>query len=307
MSEFGEESPLEPRRLPHLAFDAACRLSAALPPGTRRALARTLSRAQYRVDRRRREAVHANLRALADGGHAALRDAGARERIAREIFESYLAFLLEYLAQRGLDTRAIGERIRFRGMELLYAALACGRGAILAVPHLGNWEVAGLVLARLGFPIHVVTGVQFHPSLSPAARAAKERARILVSTPEDGFLPLLRTLRAGGLVVLLTDGDVYARAVPAPFFGRTVPFPAGPALLARRSGAPLLSAHAERVGTDRLLISFDGRDDSDRALPLAEDLARLTARLAAAQERVIAAHVGQWCIFRPLFEGSDAA
>ena len=152
-----------------------------------------------------------------------------------------------------------------------------------------------------------MTGVQFHASVSRAARAAKERASILVSTPEDGFLPLLHTLRAGGIVVLLTDGDVYARALPAPFFGRTIPFPAGPALLARRSGAPLLHAHAECVGVDRLLLSVDGRDDSDRALPLAEDLARLTACVAAAQERAIAAHVGQWCIFRPLFEGSDAA
>ena len=307
MSDFGEESSLEPPLLPHLAFNAACRLSSALPAGTRRAIAHTLSGAQYRFDRRRREAVHANLRALADGGHAGLRDPRARERAARGIFESYLAFLFEYLAQRRLDSRAIGERIRFRGMELLYGALAGGRGSVIAVPHLGNWEVAGLALARLGFPIHVVTGVQFHPFLARAVRAAKERARILVSTPADGFLPLLTTLRAGGLVVLLVDGDVYARAVPARFFGRSVPFPAGPALLARRSGAPLLHAHAERIGADRLLISFDGLDAPNRALPLAEDVTRLTARVAAAQERNIAAHVEQWCIFRAIFEDSDAA
>lgn len=108
-------------------------------------------------------------------------------------------------------------------------------------------------------------------------------------------------------MVLLVDGDVYARAVPAPFFGRRVPFPAGPALLARRSGAPVLHAHTERNGTDRLLISFDGLDAPDRTLPLTEDVTRLTARVAAAQERNIAAHVDQWCIFRAIFERSDAA
>jgi KDO2-lipid IV(A) lauroyltransferase len=307
VSDFGEESSLEPPLLPHLAFNAACRLSSALPAGTRRAIAHTLSAAQYRFDRRRREAVHANLRALADGGHAGLRDAGSRERAARRIFESYLAFLLEFLAQGRLDARAIAERIRFRGMELLYGALAGGRGAVITVPHLGNWEVAGLAVARLGFPIHVVTGVQFHPLLARAVRSAKERARILVSTPTDGFLPLLATLRAGGLVALLVDGDVYARAVLAPFFGRRVPFPAGPALLARRSGAPVLHAHAERNGADRLLICFDGLDAPDRRLPLTEDVTRLTAGVAAAQERNIAAHVEQWCIFRTIFENSDAA
>ncbi len=293
--------------LPHLAFKAACRLMAALPAGTRGAIAHIVSAVQYRMDRRRRCAVHANLLALAGGGHAGLQDSPSRERAARRIFESYMSFLLEYLARDRLDARAIGERIRFRGMEVLYAALARGHGAVLAVSHLGNWEVAGLALARLGFPIHVVTGVQFHPLLARAAREAKERERILVSTPADGFLPLLATLRSGGVVVLLVDGDVYARSVPAPFFGRLVPFPAGPALLARRSGAPVVHAHAERRGPDRLLVSIDGQDAPDRSLPMTADIARLTASVAAVQERNIAAHVEQWCIFRDLFEGSDAA
>jgi KDO2-lipid IV(A) lauroyltransferase len=192
-------------------------------------------------------------------------------------------------------------------MELLYAALERGRGAVVCIAHLGNWETAGLALARLGHHLHVVTGVQLHRSLTGAARALKERARIRVSTPEDGFAPLLATLRAGGLVALLVDGDVATRALPARFFGQEVPFPIGPALLARRSGSALLHGHAERTGPDRLLVSFDGLDRPDRALTVAEDLRRLTARVAAAQERNIAAHLTQWCIFRPLFEGSHAA
>lgn len=289
------------------ALDFVFRFASALPPGARGRLARGLAAIRYRTDRPRREAVRANLRVLAATARPDLADPVALDRTARAMFRSYHLFLFEYLAQRRLVQGPPASRVRVQGMELLYRALAHGCGAVVSVPHLGNWEIAGLALARLGFTIHVVTGVQFHPLLTGAARAMKEAARIRVSTASDGYRPLLATLRAGGLVILLVDGDVFARAVPASFFGRRVPFPAGPALLARRTGAPLLHAHAERTGPDRFLIAFDDVDRADPALPLAEDLRRLTTRTAAAQERNIAAHVDQWCIFRPLFGEADAA
>ena len=229
------------------------------------------------------------------------------DRTARSIFESYHRFLLEYLAQQGLDSRALDARFRFQGMETLYAALARGKGAVVSAPHVGNWELAGLATARLGFRVHVVTGVQFHPRLTGSARRLKERERMLVSTPGDGFAPLLRTLREKGLVVLLTDGDVFVRSVETLFFGRRVRFPVGPALLARRSGASVVHAHAERGLDGGHRVVFDGFEVPRPELPLREDVARLTRRIAEAQERTITSHLDQWCVFRPLFQDRDAA
>ncbi len=152
-----------------------------------------------------------------------------------------------------------------------------------------------------------MTGVQFHARLTGLARLLKERERILVTTPREGFGPLLRTLRRSGIVVLLTDGDVFVRSLTAEFFGRPVPFPVGPALLARRSGAALLHAHAERGPGGRHVVAFDGVEWPEPELPLKQDLLRLTRRVARAQEETIAAHLDEWCIFRPLFESPDAA
>lgn len=270
-------------------------------------LARATARLEYSVSVMRRRAVVSNLEVIARGGHPALTGARELDSTARSIFESYHRFLLEYLAQRSLDSDALDTRFRFRGMECAYHALAGGRGAVICAPHLGNWELAGIALSRLGFRVHVVTGVQFHRRWARVARAMKARERILVSTPEEGYAPLLTTLRRGGLVVLLTDGDVYARSLGASFFGRTVPFPIGPALLTRRARAPLLHAHAERGSCGRHIVSFDGVEHSDPMISLEEDVCRITRRVAEAQERAIAAHVGQWCIFRPVFGNADAA
>ena len=305
--------------IPSFLLNAALRLAPSLPEPAIDSLARATARLEYAFSSKRRRAVESNLAWIAGSGRLPGAPPPLR-RTVRAIFESYHRFLLEYLSQRALGAHALDTKFRFEGMELLYEALSLGRGAVVAAPHVGNWELAGIATARLGHRVHVVTGVQFHPAFTGAARALKDRERILVSTPEEGFRPLLRTLREGGIVVLLADGDVFVRSLETEFFGRRVALPAGPALLARRARSPLLFAHAERrpavtagAGNgahrplERHVVSFDGVELPDPALPLKEDLLRLTRRVAEYQERAIAANLTTWCIFRPLFPASDAA
>ena len=288
-----------------LLIEAALVLAPAVPRRAADSLARATARLEYSLRSKRRRAVESNLDWIAESGR--LSPGRSRDRTARSIFESYHRFMLEYLAQRSLDARTLDDRFRFRGMEILYQALARGRGAVVSAPHVGNWELAGIALARLGFRVHVVTGVQFHARFTGSARVLKERERIVVSTPREGFRPLLRTLRRSGIVVLLTDGDVFVRSLETEFFGRRVRFPVGPALLARRSGAALLHAHAERGAAGGHVVAFDGCLLPEPELPLKQDLLRITRGMAEAQERTIAAHLDQWCIFRPLFPSRDAA
>jgi KDO2-lipid IV(A) lauroyltransferase len=221
------------------------------------------------------------------------------------MFENLQLSWIEYLA--GHPDRRDAPAIEFRGAEFLYRALERGRGAVLAASHLGGWELAGSAFARLGLTVHVVSGIQLHPLVAREMREWKRREGIHVHTPREGFGPLVQALREGGIVVLLVDGDVYSRSLPATFFGRNVPFPAGPAILARRVGVPILHAHAARGQDGRHRVSFDGMDEPDPSLPVRQDLLRLTALVARSQERNIAEHVAQWCIFRPLWSTADAA
>jgi KDO2-lipid IV(A) lauroyltransferase len=290
-----------------LLIEAAFAVAPALPRRAADSLARATASVEFALRPKRRRAVESNLEWIAESGRLTPDRTRALGRTARSIFESYHRFVLEYLAQRSLDARALDDRFRFHGMEILYQALARGRGALVSAPHVGTWELAGIALARLGFRVHVVTGVQFHTRFTGSARLLKERERILVSTPHEGFRPLLRTLRRSGIVVLLTDGDVFVRSLETEFFGRRVPFPVGPALLARRSGAVLLHAHAERSAAGGHVVAFDGTMLPQPELPLEQDLRRITRGMALAQERTIAAHLDQWCIFRPLFPSRDAA
>jgi KDO2-lipid IV(A) lauroyltransferase len=286
--------------LPDLLLQSLQTLASAVPPSGRRHLARALGSLQYRLSPVRRAGVLHNLSAIAAAHPPLLAEAVDRERAARRVFESYQLTWMEYLGRgRKGASEALGG-FRLRNADLLYRATSGGRGVVVAAPHVGSWDLAGLALARLGFRVRVVTGVQLHPGLAAAVRAMKERDQIQVSTPEDGFTPLLTSLRAGELVILLVDGDVYSRAIEAPFLGRRVAFPSGPAILCRRAGAPLLHAHAERERHGGHRISFDALDGPDFSLPVRADLERLTARVASILEETVAANASQWCVFRPL-------
>jgi KDO2-lipid IV(A) lauroyltransferase len=272
------------------------RAASAVPIRWRASAAAGLAAIDRAVSVARREGLRENLDRLAAWGHPLAGGAADRARLERAIFRSYHRGFLDYAAAG--EARGPGA-LRIAGAERLYRALAAGRGAVVTAPHLGSWERAGLALARRGFRLHVVTGVQFHAAVTAAERHRKERARISVSTPEEGFLPLLRTLRAGGIVVLLADGDVRTRSVPIRFFGAPTPMPLGPANLARRAGAPIVHAYTIRDG-DGDLVVFESVDAPDPRRAHAEDLARLTEGMARAMERAIAAHPAEWCIFRPL-------
>jgi KDO2-lipid IV(A) lauroyltransferase len=297
------ESPV----LSRIALRSALTLAAGLSPRASRTVARILASIQYGCSGTRRRAVLENLAWIGAAGHPLLRQREDRDRVARAIFESYQRFLLEFLSQGRTFRSEAAVPVGFTGMETLYRAVAGGRGAIVVAPHIGNWEWGALALARLGFRVHAVTGVQFHTALAPAVRSLKERQGVVVHTPDDGFGPLVTALRRGGLVLLLADGDVHSRSHAVPFFGRMVGLPAGPALLARRTQAPIVHAHARRLSSGAIQLVIDGADRPDRSLPLAADVRRLTERIAAAAEATIARHVTQWCIFRPIFDSSDAA
>ena len=291
-----------PRILLRLAR-SACH---AASPELHRATARAIAAFQYRVLTTRRNAVLDNLATIGAAGHPDLADRASMERIARSMFENFQLAWIEYLAGHPWSGRRDAPALEFHGAEHLYRALVRGRGAVIAASHLGGWELAGSAIARLGLTVHAVTGVQLHPFVAREVREWKRREGIQVHTPDEGFAPLVAALRNGGVVVLLVDGDVYSRSLPATFFGRRVAFPAGPAILARRAGVPILHAHAARGGDGRHRVSFDGLDESDPSLPLRDDLCRLTSLVARSQERNIAAHLSQWCIFRPLWS-ADAA
>ncbi|MDW8478617.1 MAG: lipid A biosynthesis acyltransferase [Xanthomonadales bacterium] len=148
--------------------------------------------------------------------------------------------------------RALALVREVEGEELLQRAFAAGRGVILAAPHLGAWELLNLWLCRQGS-----LAIVYRPPplawLEPLLTAVRGRLGAIQIRAEGGGLrALFRQLAAGGAVGILPDQRPrWGEGVFAPFFGIPTYTMTLVSRLARRTGAPVLLAFAERLPRGR--------------------------------------------------------
>jgi len=280
-----------------LVFGWLTALIAGMPLRLGYLLARMLTGAHLGLFPSRRHAVLANLA-------CAMPRSTRRERmrVARHMMYSYNCMLFEFFRLPHLTRGELLSSVEVEGREHLERAVARGRGVILCSTHLGNWELAAVVLAHWGYSLHAVAGVQLSRWLTPAVREAKAELAIHTVAPEDGFRKLLRALEHNDLVALMVDGDVYSHGAPVEFFGRETRWPSGPGVLAQRTGAQIICGYCERRGPGRFRIVMEPALDP----AVFPTTAALNAAVAATAERHIRGHLDQWCIFRPLWEGTPA-
>jgi KDO2-lipid IV(A) lauroyltransferase len=245
----------------------------------------------------RRHAALANLAVI-------LPQSSRRERlkIVRRMMRSYNRMMFEFFRLPHLSRSELLDAVEVEGREHLEQAVARGRGVILTCTHIGNWELAAVVVAHWGHRLVAVAGVQLNRWFASAVRETKSELAIQTVSPEDGFRKLLRALEHNDLLALMVDGDIYSHGVSVDFFGRELRFPSGPGVLAQRTGALVVAGYCERVGPGRFRIVIEPALDPATFATAAE----LHAAIAQTAERHIRAHLDQWCIFRPLWEGSPA-
>ena len=260
-------------------------LVARLPWRCQRALADALARRWHRVDVRMARVVRRNLELaypdLLPGERAQLQAAVLRAT-ARQFFETLRLWTRPPAANLS--------RIReMQGVELFDAAVAAGRGLIVAAPHYGSWELlnqwlaARTPLAILYAPPESRIGEAFLRRVRAAQGDAGRVAQVRAEGP--AIRQLFKLLQGGGVVGILPDQQPKAGdGAFAPFFGI-------PALtmtllprLAQRTGATVLVGYCERIGEDR-----DGPVFALRFEPVPQAIADAGAGVAAlnaAVERV---------------------
>jgi phosphatidylinositol dimannoside acyltransferase len=211
----------------------------------------------------------------------------------REAFASYARYWMESLRLAAMDPARIEARFTIEGLDHIREARQRGTGAILAIPHLGGWEVGGAWFVRQGFPLTVVVEALRPPELFEwFVKLRHGFGFTVIPLGRAAGTKVVRALKANQVVALLADRDIGGGGVEVEFFGERTTLPGGPATLARRLGAPLLPT----------AIYFDG--DGHHAVvrppvPLEGDVAEVTGRLAAELEGLIRRAPEQWHLFQP--------
>lgn len=221
----------------------------------------------------------------------------------REAFASYARYWFDSFRFAIEPPEAVARRFEAVGAHHLWQALDAGRGAIVALPHIGNWDAAGPWLRALGRPATAVAE-QLRPQrlydLFVENRTSFGVEVLGLGDPGLGRM-LASRLGSGSIVALVADRDLTGRGVEVSMFGRIRRLPAGPALLSLTTGAPLLVTPVFQtddgwrcVMTPPLQIDPSG----DRRA----DVRALTQRMADEFERSIAAAPSDWHMFQPAWQ-----
>lgn len=259
-----------------------------LPEPVMRRLGRLGGLAWHRLDGRRRGIARRHMTRVG---------ATDPKQAAREVFASYGRYWAESFWVRPRRFDALQESMEVEGIEHLHAARLAGKGAVVALPHLGNWEVAALVAVGIDLPLMAVAERLANRRITEWFTRQRGMFDIeVVLTGTGSSRRLAQGLGDGKAVALLCDRDLSGRGVEVEFFGEVTTLPAGPARLAIRMGAPLIP-----VGV------YFGPGPVHRAVihpPLAfdeetVDVTTLTQQLATKFESIIGVSPSQWHLVQP--------
>ena len=160
-----------------------------------------------------------------------------------EAMRSYMRYWCDTFRLPDWSDERIFQTVTVTNEHLLTDAIAAKTGVIVAVPHAGNWDHAGAYFCAKGIRL-VTVAERLKPEKLFLKFLAYRQAMGMEVLPLDGrvLTTLQDRLNEGALVALVSDRDLSRSGIEIEFFGGKARMPAGPALLALRTKAPLITA-----------------------------------------------------------------
>ncbi|MDT5237591.1 MAG: phosphatidylinositol dimannoside acyltransferase [Mycobacterium sp.] len=219
--------------------------------------------------------------------------------LIRASVASYARYWREAFRLPSMDLKKLGKQLdpHFGGQEHIAAALDAGRGAILALPHSGNWDMAGVWLAQKHGTFTTVNERLKPESLYKRFIAYRESLGFEMLPLSGGERPpfevLAERLRDNRVVCLMAERDLTRAGVQVDFFGEPTRMPAGSAKLAIETGADLMVVHSWYPAHGWEFSTTPPVDTSSG------DVGVITQKLADHFARNIAAHPADWHMMQP--------
>jgi len=265
-------------------------LLGALPQRGVDGLARFTGRLWYNVDGRHRRVALANLTRVF-GGEKSPSDI---EALARRVFYNLVRIPFEIGWSMRWKKQDCLRYFDIQGREKVQQAQEKGRGVLLLTGHVGNWELMAPLVLAMGTPVTVpYRPIAFAPADTFFAQM-RSRFGVRMVPKKKAMRKILRPLQNGEFVCVLFDQTArVSMGVHADFFGQKAWTNKGLALIALKTGAPVLSVFILRdggrfrveIGDEIPLISSGDRK---------RDVLANTVQYNRALENVIRRYPDQW-------------
>ena len=251
-----------------------------------------------------REAVRRNLMAVLETNQV------SQEQV-RSVFRYFAMYLVDFFRFTHLTPENVQRLVRVEGLDNMKQALQRGRGVIGLTAHLGNYELAGAVLALLGLPVYALVFTHQNPYVN--SFFSRQRARVGVQgipvqrkNQRNLLEASLSALGQNGVLGLVGDRDFFEHGLELPMFGRPVKIPRGPAAFSLRTGAPIVPAFLVREPDGSYRFVAESPIHAPQGVPREEAIRQLTQSCVEVMARYIRKYPTQWYMFQEFWRPGPA-
>ncbi len=257
----------------------------------------------YFMYRKERRAITENLKVILNK-HSD-EDGEKLKIIARKVFRNFAKYLVDFLRFSRIGMDYIKRFVKLEGLSNIEEALKRGKGVIVLSAHLGNWELGGYVLGKMGYAMNAV--VLAHKNEKVNEFFINQRGMGNFKSIEIGasLRGCYKVLKNNELLALLGDRNFSNAGLMTEFFGKKALMPKGPSVLSIRTGAALVPTYIVREKDDTFKMIFEkpiyaeSGDKEDYAVE------KLMRRYLSSIENMIRRYPEQWYVFRDFWESAD--
>jgi KDO2-lipid IV(A) lauroyltransferase len=255
-------------------------------------IGRQLGSGMYHVDLEHRKVAIQNLH-IAFGQE---KSEGEMRSIAKRVFENLGVMTVEFFRIPRMDVKTFKERVKIEGLEEALRLLEKKKGVLLLIGHFGNWELMGLMSKVIGNPIMVI------------AKPMKKNRwvdQFITKIRNAGGLEVISSIKAGRKVIqalsqnrlvgiLIDQRAKRSEGIWADFFGRKAPTTPSLAVLAMKTGAPVLPVFMIRNGFQKHRLIIKEPLELFRTGNIKKDVEANTQLFNDTLESMIRQHPDQW-------------
>lgn len=223
-------------------------------------------------------------------------------RYAYQVYGNFAKYLVDFFRFFKIDNDYIKKYIKLENLDYLDNILKKGKGMVILTAHLGNWELGGIVVSKLGYPLNAIV-------LNHKQKLVNDFFTNQRSLGGAKFIPLGASVRKAfeclshnEILAILADHDFLKNGFKINFFGKSTIIPKGPALLSLKLGSPIVPCFILRQPDDTFRFVFESPVNFSSTGNVDSDAISLTQSCTKVLEKYIRLYPTQWYMFRKFWE-----
>ncbi len=214
------------------------------------------------------------------------------------MFRNFAKYLVDFFRFQNLDKEYIRSNIKIENIDYFDQALKKGKGVIILTAHLGNWELGGVVIALLGYPLWAVVLPHRHQQVNKFFNFQRESKGIGIIELGKAVRLSLNVLKQNKALALVGDRDFTETGIALDFFGKPTLFPEGPAAFALKTGAAIVPGFMFRNRDDTFTLKIEKPLEFVATGDKIQDETQIILKYKGIFEDYIKRFPDQWYMFR---------